>query len=237
MRALPFDLALKLSAYLLVADGFAALLLAEVFSPAAAAGVGAAIAACWWADRLRPRLRLRVLTGVAGAVLAFGVVDAAFLAESFFDSVIHLLVLLLLYKLVTWRTARDAIHLGVLSFFMLVSASAVTIGLAFLAIFVAFLVIGTWTFTLVHLRQEAEAFSPRAAETLEAARVVTPGFVAMSLLFSLAGLLLTAAIFFVLPRIGRAFLPLAAKAGGMATGFSHRGELGAPGTIPTGATG
>jgi len=236
MGALPFALALKLSTYLLVADGFAALLVADVLSAPATAGVAAAILATWWADRVRGRLRPRVVTGVGVAFLAFLVVDAAFLAESFFDSVVRLLLLLLLYKLVTWRTARDVIHVGVLSFFMLVAASAVTTSLAFLAIFVAFLVVGTWTFTLVHLRQEAEEYSAGGAGALEAARVVTTGFVTIGLVFSLAALLLTMAIFFVLPRVGRAFLPLQARTSGMATGFADRVELGASGTIQTDAT-
>jgi transglutaminase-like putative cysteine protease len=235
VQAIPFGLAFKLSAYLLVANGFAALVLADALSPLAACGVGAAIAATWWADRLRRHLRPRLVTGIGAAFLAFLVVDTAFLAESFFDGAIHLLILLLLYKLATWGTARDAIQVGVLSFFLLVAASAVTIGLGFLAIFVAFLVVGTWAFTLLHLRQEAEQYSPAAVGTLETARIVTPGFVAISLVFSLAALVLTAAIFFVLPRVGRAFLPLQARGAGMATGFTDRVELGAFGTIQTDA--
>ncbi len=236
MPAILFGLAFKLCVYLVVADGFAALVLADALPPAAAVGVAGAIGATWWADRLRGRLRPRLVTGIGVGLLAFLAVDAAFLAESLFDSVIHLLLLLLLYKLATWRTARDAIHLGVLSFFMLVAASAVTSSLGFLAIFVGFLVAGTWTFTLLHLRQEAEQFSPAAAGTLETARIVTPGFIGTSLALSLAALVLTTGIFFVLPRIGRAFLPLQARAAGMATGFADRVELGAFGTIQTDAT-
>ncbi|HYB72933.1 MAG TPA: DUF3488 and transglutaminase-like domain-containing protein [Candidatus Sulfotelmatobacter sp.] len=236
MQAIPFGLAFKLSAYLLVADGFAALVLADALSPLAAAGVGAAIAATWWADRLRRRLDPRLVTAIGVAFLVFLAVDAAFVAESFFDGIIHLLVLLLLYKLATWGTARDAIQLGVLSFFLLVAASAVTISVEFLAIFVGFLAVGTWAFTLLHLRQEAEQCSPAAVGMLETARIVTPGFIASSLVLSLAALALTGAIFFILPRVGRAFLPLQARAAGMATGFTDRVELGAFGTIQTDAT-
>ena len=236
MQAIPFGLAFKLSAYLLVADGFAALVLADAFSPLATAGIGAAIAATWWADRLRRRLHPRLVTCIGGAFVAFLAVDTAFLAESFFDGVIHLLVLLLLYKLATWGTARDAIQLGVLSFFLLVAASAVSIGLGFLAVFVAFLVVGTWAFTLLHLRQEAEQVSPAAVGALETAPIVTPGFIATSLVLSLAALVLTGAIFFVLPRVGRAFLPLQARAVGMATGFTDRVELGAYGAVQTDPT-
>jgi transglutaminase-like putative cysteine protease len=236
VRALPFGLALKLATYLLVADGFAAFSLAGVLGPAATLGAAAAIAATWWADRLRARVRPRVVTAAGGALLVFLVVDAAFLADSFYDSIVRLLLLLLLYKLATWQTARDVIHVGGLTFFMLVAASAVTINVAFLGIFVAFLVIGTWTFTLVHLRQEAEEYSPSGAAALEAAPVVTPGFLTIGLFFSLAALLLTGAIFLILPRVGRAFIPLQAKAGVMATGFSDRVELGGTGPIQTDAT-
>jgi transglutaminase-like putative cysteine protease len=236
VQAIPFGLAFKLSAYLLVVDGFAALVLADALSPVAAGGVGAAIAATWWADRLRRHLRPRLVTGVGVALFVFLVVDTALLAESFFDGVIHLLVLLLLYKLATWGTARDAIQVGVLSFFLLVAASAVTISPGFLAIFVAFLVVGTWAFTLLHLRQEAERFSPAAGRTLETARIVTPGFIAISLVLSLVALALTTAIFFFLPRVGRAFLPLQARGAGMATGFADRVELGAFGTIQADTT-
>jgi transglutaminase-like putative cysteine protease len=233
---MPFGPAFKLSTYLLVATGIAALFQSAVLSPLATAGVALAFAATWWADRVRPHLTSRAVTWIGAALIAFLVVDLALLAESFFDSIIHLLVLLLLYKLVTWQTARDAIHLGILSFFMLVAASAVTLSVGFLGIFLAFLILGTGTFALLHLQQEAEESSGDARRALEAAGIVTPGFVLICLGFSLAALALTTAIFFALPRLGRAFLPLQTRTGVLATGFTDHIQLGAAGSIQTDPT-
>ena len=236
VRAMPFGLAFKLSTYLLVGTGIAALFQSAVLSPPTTAGVALAFAATWWADRVRPRLNPRAVTWIGVALIAFLAADLAFLAESFFDSVIHLLVLLLLYKLATWQTAGDAIHLGILSFFMLVAASALTLSVGFLGIFLAFLILGTCTFTLLHLQQEAEAFGGGARRALEAAGIVTPGFMLISLGFSLAALALTMAIFFALPRVGRAFLPLQTRAGVLTTGFAEQVQLGTAGSIQTDPT-
>src|SRR3989304_1678387 len=98
---MPFGFALKLSAFLLVADGLAALFLAALLSAPGPAGVTLAFAATWWADRVRPPLGARAVAAMGVALLIFLAIDLAFLADSFFDGIVHLLILLLLFKLAT----------------------------------------------------------------------------------------------------------------------------------------
>ena len=64
---------------------------------------------------------------------------------------------LLLVKLYTRRTLRDARDIAFLAFFALVAVSPVTTSAVFLALFVVFVVAGTWLLMSRHLLGEAES--------------------------------------------------------------------------------
>src|SRR5207247_347928 len=87
----------------------------------------------------------------------------------------HLLLFLLLYRLFTRRSLRDARDVGFLSFLMLVAGAAVTFGVEFLFVFLAFLVLGVWVFMLHHVLSEAEpAAAPDDRPPVAAARELLP---------------------------------------------------------------
>jgi transglutaminase-like putative cysteine protease len=228
-------LAFRIATYLLALDGLAALHVAGLVGSAGAALVGVAIVASWWRDHLGARLPPMPRLGQAVIVVAAAgsALDLLYVAESLLDGFVRLLLFLLLYRLFTRRSLRDARDVGFLSFFMLVGASAVTFDIAFLFVFLVFLVLGVWMFMLHHVLTEAERVA--AAGAVARARL-GPGLLGLSLAASAATLAITTAFFFIIPRVGQAALPFRARLGTMVSGFSEHVELGAFGQIETDAS-
>jgi transglutaminase-like putative cysteine protease len=224
--------ALAVAVYLLVADGLAALYLGRLLSTPVLLVVAVAVAGSWWQEPLRRRVeRVRGL-GPALVVLAgLGLgLEVAALAPGMLDAFTHLLVFLLLVKLYTRRTLRDARDIAFLSFFMLVAVSPITTSVSFLGLFVVFVAAGTWLLLLRHLLGEAEAAA--------APPVARPagGLLAVSVAAAVATLAATALLFLVIPRVGQAGVPLRAQAARMVSGFAERVQLGAFGEIELDST-
>ena len=236
---MPFPLLLKGTLFLLVLDAFAAIHLSELLSWPVQALVVLAMGTAWWAEQLAARIpNYRRLWDVLTAVfLGFGVLDALFLAESFIAALVHLLVFLQVYKLYNLRTNRDLIDLFILTFLQVIAACTLTVSFGFLVVFFLYMILGTWGLLLLHLKRETEAALPVSSRDLLAApNLITSGFLACSVGLAVASFLLTFAIFFTIPRIGRTYLPLRAQFGALTTGFTDQVELGAYGAIQSDPT-
>jgi protein-glutamine gamma-glutamyltransferase len=152
-----------------------------------------------------------------------------YLASSVLDGLVHLLLLLLLYRLFTLTTLRETRDVEFLCFFMLVAASPGTFGVGFLGVLLGFVVIGTWMLLARHVL-ESSAARPGVA----GAGAVTGRHVfTLSASAAAATIVVTATLFFVIPRMGQAAMPLRARLGRMVSGFSDRVSLGAFGDIET----
>jgi hypothetical protein len=225
--------ALRVALYLLVADGVAALYLADFVGPRGVALVAAGLAASWWAEALArwSGARLPVDRVVVPVVAAASLVDVLFVAATVLDGLVRLLLFLVLYKLFTLASLRDTRVVSFLAFFMLVAASTSAFGIGFFFVFVSFVIVATWVTLLQHVLLESE---PRYDRTVVGGDDwVGHRRVLLGLALGAAGgvILLTAGLFFVLPRVGLAALPLRARFGQLVSGFSDRVELGAYGSI------
>ena len=224
---------LRLVLYLLVVDGVVALYLAEYVAGRGLAAVGALLALSWWgaAWARQSGVRLGVDRVVVPAAAAASVADVLFLADTLLDGLVRLLLFLVLYKLFTLATLRDSRTVAFLAFFMLVAASASAFGVGFFFVFVAFVVLGTWVILLQHLLLESEAGRDRTVVGAERWSWRRGSLLGLALGASLGVILVTAVLFFVLPRVGLAALPLRARFGQLISGFSDHVELGAYGSI------
>jgi transglutaminase-like putative cysteine protease len=227
--------ALALALYVLVADGLAALALGGLLAGPWLPLVALAVAGSWWRARLRAALPGGAAPGalIVGVAMALLVADLLWLAPTMLDGFTHLLLFLLFYRLYTRRTLRDARDIAFLAFFMLVAVAPITFSVGFFFLLVVFLVVGTWLLVLRHLLEEEAAARVSPVPSVlglgrELARV--------SALASLGTMTITAALFFVIPRVGQATLPLRTPAGRILAGFSERVELGSFGEIETDAT-
>ena len=227
-------LALRLATYLLVGTGVAALYGAGLIGPLGAALVVLAILVSWGHEEARERGAVRPALGwclVVTAAVAV-TVDLFFLAYSLLDGMVHLLLFLILLRLFVRRGLKDLRDAGLLSFFMLVAAASITFSVGFLFVFVAFFALGTWMLMLNHVVSELERAGGRGPAGTATRRVFFRGpltrvsLVAAAITFALAG-----SLFFIIPRVGQAALPLRAHVGRMVTGFSDRVDLGSFGEI------
>ena len=118
------QLALRIAAYLLVADGVVTLFLAGLVGPMGLGLVAGALGLAWWrAGSGRQMVRLdRVLVL---AVAAAATTHLVYVAESALDGFVSLLLLLVLLRLGTARSLGDVRDAGLLSFFMLVDRKSV----------------------------------------------------------------------------------------------------------------
>lgn len=227
-------LALRLVTYLLVATGVAALYGAGLIGPVGAGVVVLAILVGWGHEQARARGAVRPALGycLVGSAAVAIMVDLFYLAYSLLDGMVHLLLFLILLRLFVRRGLRDLRDAGLLSFFMLVAAASISFSLSFLAVYVVFLGLGTWMLILNHVVTELEQAGRGGAATTATRRVFFRGpltrvsLVAAAITFSLAG-----GLFFIIPRVGQAALPLRAQLGRMVTGFSDRVDLGSFGDI------
>ena len=231
---MPALLALRLVTYLMVCTGVAALYLANLIGAPGAALVVLAILVSWGHEQARERGAVRPALGwglVATAAVAIAV-DLFYLAYSLLDGMVHLLLFLILLRLFARRGLRDLRDAGLLSFFMLVAAASISFNLSFLFVFIAFFLLGTWMLILNHVVTELELAGRPGDVTTTARRVFFRGpLTQVSLVAAVITFSLAAGLFFVIPRVGQAALPLRASIGRMVTGFSDRVDLGSFGDI------
>jgi protein-glutamine gamma-glutamyltransferase len=223
-------LVLRVALYLLVADGVLALYLAEFLGARGVLVVAVLLAATWLLQTRASGEPGRLVGGrllVPLAALA-SVVDIAYLTDSMLDGLVRLLLFLVLYKLATLKSVRDSRTVAFLAFFMLVAASGSAFGVGFLFAFVVFVGLVSWIALLQHLVSESTAGPVAVTEMVPTRYLVMLASAAAVAVFLVAG-----GLFFVLPRVGLATLPLRARLGQMITGFSERVEIGSYGSILT----
>jgi transglutaminase-like putative cysteine protease len=233
-QRMSFPFLFQLALYGLTLDALAALYLTDIVTGPALVSVAATMVASWWVDRLHPFIPnyRRLWDLITIAFLVYAVLDLTLLAKSFMAAVAHLLLFLLIYKLYNARNHRDLLDIFLLTFLMLVSSCLFTTSLGFLMVFCLYMILGVWGFILFHLRREADLSMPeRSRAALATPGLITSTFLCSSLGMVLTALILTLAIFFLIPRLGRTFLPLRGQASALSTGFTDHVELGIYGVI------
>ncbi|MBI4246996.1 MAG: DUF3488 domain-containing protein, partial [Candidatus Rokubacteria bacterium] len=233
---MPTTFALRLATYLLVYDGLVALYLGGLIGPVGVGLVAVAVTASWWRDRLLaplPRLR-EGSAGLIVVVAALSALDLLYFAGSTLIAMVRFLLFLVVYSLFMRRAVAHSRDVGLLAFVMLAAAAPATSSVGFLFAFLVFLVVGTWMLMLHHVVSESERSAGVVAGG--AGRIgVSRDLLRLSVAGSVLTLAITAAFFFVIPRVGRTGLALGAQVGRMVSGFSERVELGAFGEIETDA--
>lgn len=171
----------------------------------------------WFTGRPRAS-RPKYRRAVTGALLAvFGVqIARVLLGLPMAAGAMEFIVILLGVKLIHRASASDDRQIILLSFLHVIAASAATDALLFGVCLLGFTAFVSPTLAMIHLRREMESrFGPerkrpdavRALERLfHSKRVITPEFLAGSMLLSLPVLLTVVVLFAVFPRVGFGFL-------------------------------
>ncbi len=143
---------------------------------------------------------------------------------------IRFILVLILVKLFSRHAARDDLQLYALSILAMAAATAVNLGLSYGIFFGAYVLIGTFSLALFHLRQEIEQMPP----TLDSSRMpFVRGYILVLTLISLAIFASSLVIFLTFPRVGLGFFTIQMRDPVQTTGFSEQVELGSHGVLRT----
>ncbi len=220
--------------YFMVFIGLWAMTLVEAIEPwfVALAGLAAIIGLVFTLKKLR--LLSPVLWNVLAAIL-FGVfvLDYLFLSQSLIASASRFLTILLVLKLFDLNANRDYLIVYSLVFFQILASAASTISPVFFLLLAFFVFSAIWAMIVFNIKRDFQGHSAGA----ELPRIVfgAPFFVFIILVFA-GSIVVTFALFFILPRIGVGMFERKTLNTIKVTGFSDSIDLGAIGTVKTDPT-
>src|SRR5579863_2008742 len=169
-----------------------------------------------------------VVTLLTLAYIGFYAVDYFVISRAFIPAAIHLVFFVSVVKIVTGQTDRDYLLLKVIAFLELLAACIVSASFNFFVFLLLFLVLGVATFASSEIRQARKrGFSPSRISGVG----VTARLTGVVLSVSLAILVITAGLFFFLPRTARAAFQHLVSHRYHLVGFSNRVMLGEIGEV------
>jgi len=169
-----------------------------------------------------------VVTLLTLAYIGFYAADYFFISRSFIPAAIHLVFFVAVVKILTGHSDRDYLLLKVIAFLELLAACIVSASFNFFVFLLLFLVLGVATFASSEIRQSRKrGYSP----TRTTGAGVTGRLIGVVLSVSFAILLITAGLFFFLPRTARAAFQHLVSHRYHLAGFSNHVTLGEIGEI------
>jgi transglutaminase-like putative cysteine protease len=198
----------------------------------------------WWAEPARnaPGASERLWTlGTLGLFAFLGLRTVQ--GEPALLQGVYFLLCLTLNKLFNRRSSRDYLQLYVLSFMLLVASTAIDADVTYGVQFALYVVFGTWTLILFHLKREMEdnyllkygdSLQGRPVQVervLNSRKLVGPRFLLATSAISLVVFLGSTLVFVFFPRIGFGLFFKKQRPGIMMSGFSDKVELGRFGTV------
>ncbi len=143
---------------------------------------------------------------------------------------VHFLLFVMLVRLYSATTDRDAFFLAMLAFAAILAAAILTIDTAFLVLFFIFLLFGVATFVGMEMRRGAKgAIAPLAQPAHEQRLTRALTFAALSV--AVGAIVLGSALFFFFPRFSAGYLGRTSLQPSLMTGFTDDVELGQIGEI------
>jgi transglutaminase-like putative cysteine protease len=216
-------LGLLLSGFLAVA-GSGYLDTPTLFATATALALRALLAA----GVVRVELPPAVVTALTLAYIGFYPIDYFFISRNFIPAAVHLVFFVAIVKIATGRSNRDYLFLKLIAFMELLAACVLSTRFNFFVFLLLFLVLGVATFASDEIRHSRE-------RRHSAARISGPRlFVRLSgvvLSVSFGILVITAGLFFFLPRTARAAFQHLVSHRYYLAGFSNHVTLGEIGEI------
>ena len=221
----------EFSLYALLLLPFLTIAFGGAVPPAMGVLFAAALPASWWFHRrgLAHAGQARWWNAIVVLFLLVTAWQLVLTELSALEGGIRFVLVLIVIKLFSRLSERDELQLFALSFLGLAAATTVNEDLTFGLLFAVYVVLGTFTLAVFHLRSELTA-RPRLALRGEQPSL-NRGYIAV--LVGMASLILAASlsIFFVFPRIGLGFFAPQERSGVSVTGFSDNVELGGHGAI------
>jgi protein-glutamine gamma-glutamyltransferase len=202
----------------------------------------------WW-RRCPAEIPQRIATRLVVAYLLLFPLDVIFLSRSFVSAssnptlyaallgAIHFLLFVMLIRLYSATTDRDALFLTMLSFAAILAAAVLTIDTTFLGLFFLFLLFGVATFVGLEMRRGSKgAIAPEVDAQPQQERRLDRALVLAALSVALGAMIIGGALFFFFPRFSAGYLGRTSLQPTLMSGFSDDVELGQIGEIKKNST-
>ena len=202
----------------------------------------------WW-RRCPAEIPQRIATRLVVAYLLLFPLDVIFLSRSFVSAssnpalyaallgAIHFLLFVMLIRLYSATTDRDALFLTMLSFAAILAAPVLTIDTTFLGLFFLFLLFGVATFVGLEMRRGSKgAIAPEVDAQPQQERRLDRALVFAALSVALGAMIIGGALFFFFPRFSAGYLGRTSLQPTLMSGFSDDVELGQIGEIKKNST-
>jgi hypothetical protein len=178
------------------------------------------------------------------AYLAFFPLDIFFVSRAFVASstnpallaallaAVHFLVFVMLVRLYSATSDRDALFLAMLAFAAMLASCILTVDTSFLILFFIFLLFGVAAFIALEMRRSASGtLTPPSSKQPAEERRLSRALSLAALSVALGSIILGGALFFIFPRFTAGYLGRASMQPSLMTGFSDDVELGQIGEI------
>ena len=172
----------------------------------------------WW-RRCPAEIPQRIATRLVVAYLLLFPLDVIFLSRSFVSAssnpalyaallgAIHFLLFVMLIRLYSANTDRDALFLTMLSFAAILASAVLTIDTTFLGLFFLFLLFGVATFVGLEMRRGSKgAIAPEVDAQPKQERRLDRALVFAALSVALGAMIIGGALFFFFPRFSAGYL-------------------------------
>jgi transglutaminase-like putative cysteine protease len=197
----------------------------------------------WWYGH-RPELSSRTATFLVLCYLLFFPIDMFFISRALaanspnpplyaaLISSVHFLIFVMLVRLYSARSDRDAHFLVMLAFAAVLASAVLTVDTTFLFLFFLFLLFAVATYTGLELRRGGtEAVIPSAASMPDAEKRLARALGFAAIIVSTGAILCGTVLFFLLPRVSAGYLGKTSFNPTLLSGFSDQVELGQIGQI------
>jgi transglutaminase-like putative cysteine protease len=197
----------------------------------------------WWLGK-PPELSHRAATWLVIGYLAVFPLDVLFFSRAFVASstnpallaallaAVHFLLYVMIVRLYSASTDRDALFLALLTFAAMLASSILTVDTSFLLLFFVFLLFGVATFIAMELRRGATgAIMPAVDAQTARERLLTRALSYAAVSVAAGAMVLGGTLFFVFPRFNAGYLARASMEPSLMTGFTNDVELGQIGEI------
>jgi len=244
--ALPAERFFRTSLFLLLATAVATLvstgkldLLTLIVAPSAVLYKGVR----WW-RRCPAEIPPRLATRLVVTYLFVFPLDVFFLSRAFVSGssnpglyaallgAVHFLLFVMLIRLYSATTDRDALFLTMLSFAAILASAVLTIDTTFLGLFFLFLLFGVATFVGLEMRRGSNgAIAPQIDAQPQQERRLTRALILAALSVALGAMIIGGMLFFFFPRFSAGYLGRTSLRPTLMSGFSNDVELGQIGEI------
>src|SRR5258708_18657099 len=197
----------------------------------------------WWYGH-EPELTSRTATFMVLCYLIFFPVDMFFISRSLaanspnpplysaLISSVHFLIFVMLVRMFSARTDRDAHFLVMLAFAAVLASAVLTVDTTFLFLFFMFLLFAVATYAGLELRRGAVgARVPAPAAMPDAQKKLSRAIRFSAVVVSVGAIICGAILFFLLPRVSAGYMGKTSFNPTLLSGFSDQVELGQIGQI------